>query len=99
MDFPDEPQRILWWLLVATRGGNTRIHILNILKENPENLNKIATSAGINYRTAEHHIKVLLDNGIIKKEGKGYGCIYFIADYYCRHFDLIEKIIESSKTK
>ena len=97
MDFPDEYHRILWWLLVATRGGQNRAMIMEILRDNPENINKIAEALKSNYRTAQHHIKVLLDNRIVRKEGDGYGCIYFLSDYYQKNYHMVREIIEGKK--
>ncbi|WP_337860021.1 winged helix-turn-helix domain-containing protein [Ferroplasma sp.] len=96
MNFPDEFHRILWWLLIATRGGPTRTMILEILKDNPENLNKIAETLKINYRTVQHHIKILMDNAVVQKEGNGYGSVYFLSDYYQKNY---QSIMEHLKNK
>ncbi|KJE48714.1 MULTISPECIES: winged helix-turn-helix domain-containing protein [Acidiplasma] len=97
MDFSDEYRKILWWLLIATRGGEKRIEIIKILRKNPENLYKLSEDLNVNYRTAEHHVKVLLNNNIIKRMGNGYGSVYFLSDYYDKHFDIIEEIIKNYK--
>lgn len=97
MNFPDEYHRILWWLLVATRGGNTRARIIERIHSQPGNINQISLDLRTNYRTVEHHIKVLLDNGIIRKEGQGYGCIYFLSDYYQKNYDVIIQTINDRK--
>ena len=97
MDFPDEYHRILWWLLMATRGGNTRVKIIEYIHKEPGNINQISLDLGANYRTVEHHIKVLLDNGIIRREGHGYGSIYFLSDYYQKNYEIIIKMIGSKK--
>jgi predicted transcriptional regulator len=97
MNFPDEYHRVLWWLLVATRGGDTRTRIIEHIHNDPGNINQISLELGTNYRTVEHHIKVLLDNGVIRKEGHGYGCIYFLSDYFQKNYDVIMDMIKNKR--
>ncbi len=97
MDFSSEDRKLLWWLLVATSGGEKRVQIIKILKKDPQNINKLREILNVNYRTIEHHIKILLDNRIIQKMGNGYGAVYFLSDYYQVHFNLLEDVISGRK--
>ncbi len=97
--FEGEHRRLAWWLLVATKGGPMRMKIITQLSRNPSNLNRISNDLGINYRTAEHHAKILMDNGMIISKGDGYGKTYFISPYFEKNYHIIEEIEEKLKRK
>ncbi len=55
-----------------------RGRILSILKERPLNANQLAQQLQVDYRTIQHHLKVLQENQLLipSKEG-AYGALYF----------------------
>jgi PAS domain S-box-containing protein len=71
-------QRLLY-LIGGTRGGGTRASILKQLVGKPHNANQIAEALNIDYKTARHHLSVLVKNGIVAKGNNGYTVIYFIS--------------------
>ena len=74
----DSQTRLLYWLFNASRGGPTRLKIIRLLKLTPKNLHKLSISLGMDYKTVQGHVEILLKNGIIDKMGNGYGSIYFV---------------------
>ncbi len=72
-------RRLLWYLLAGTKGGITRIHIISLLKERPYNINQLSTKLKMNYKSIEHHIKVMEENNIIMSSEKKYGAVYFLS--------------------
>lgn len=68
--------RVLWHLLGGTRGGPMRIRIIRLLRERPYNTNQITKMLGIDYKTTEHHLRVLRENRIVVPSGDGYGAVY-----------------------
>ena len=99
VDLPDGSfengfKRLLWWLLVATRGGEMRLKIVELLENEPSNINRISKVLGVNYRTIEHHIKVLEDNHLIIPEGQKYGKVYFLSPSLIRNKWLIGEILK-----
>jgi DNA-binding transcriptional ArsR family regulator len=70
-------KRILWHLLGGTRGGPLRIRILQALLDRPYNTNQLAVLLGADYKTIQHHLRVLLENRLIELRGAGYGATYF----------------------
>ncbi|PYB67830.1 ArsR family transcriptional regulator [Thermoplasma sp. Kam2015] len=90
-EYYDEYRRLIWWLFFGTRGGPMRLRIIEYLKDKPSNLNQISASLGINYRTAEHHAKILEDNGVLVSEGDKYGKIYYINPAFANKLELIDK--------
>ena len=74
-------KNLVWYLFVGTRGGETRILIVTTLKKKPMNAHQLATALNLDYKTVQHHIRILLENQIISAVNKGkYGAVYFISD-------------------
>lgn len=69
-------RRVLWHLIAGTRGGALRIRIIRLLRERPANCNQVATRLGIDYKTAQHHLRVLSENRVVAPTGQGYGAVY-----------------------
>ena len=71
-----ELKRSLFWLLIASRGGDTRIKILSLILDSPMNKNELSKSLGLNYRTVTHHLNVLIENNLIREDQKYGGLVY-----------------------
>ncbi|MCA1812471.1 MAG: winged helix-turn-helix domain-containing protein [Halobacteriales archaeon] len=71
-------RRVLWHLLGGTRGGPLRIRILRALRDRPLNTNQLAVRLGIDYKTAQHHLRVLTENRLVSPTGQGYGAVYLL---------------------
>ena len=79
---PDrEAKRLLWYLFAGSRGGESRIRIIDLLKEHPHNINQLAEVLGVDYKAVQHHIGVLEKNNMVTKVGEKYGVLYFISNY------------------
>ncbi len=87
-------KRILWYVFFATRGGITRIRIVEKIKERPYNINQLSKELKLDYKTVMHHIKVLEDNKIIVAEEKKYGTIYFPSHMFEQGEELFKEIKE-----
>lgn len=74
-------KRLLWYLFAGSKGGENRIRIIDILKEQPRNINQLSEFLNLDYKGVQHHISVLEKNNLITKEGEKYGVLYFISDY------------------
>ncbi len=100
MTDPDA-RRLLWFLFAGSRGGENRIRIINLLKEQPYNMNQLAEAMGLDYKAIQHHISVLEKNNMVTKTGEKYGVLYFISNYLeynIEAFDEVKSAIEK-KTK
>lgn len=75
----DSKTRLLYWLLSATRGGPTRMRVLNALKKKPRNTRKLSIFLSMDYKTVQGHIRLLVENGILYTPKAGYGSVYFIS--------------------
>lgn len=79
---PDpEAKRLLWFLFAGSRGGENRIRIIDLLKDQPYNMNQLAEALGLDYKAVQHHVGVLEKNNMVTRAGEKYGVLYFISNY------------------
>ncbi len=69
-----------------------RYRIMKSIMENPKNANQLSVEAGVNYRTIEHHLKILTENGLLTVMGDGYGKVYFPSHIMESNLDLFVDI-------
>ena len=86
-------KRIMMYLFVGMRGGQNRARIVELLKKEPCNANKIAETLALDYKTVRHHLKLLEENGVIVASAReAYGAVYFLTVYFEKYFHLIRKM-------
>jgi DNA-binding transcriptional ArsR family regulator len=84
-------KRVMVYIFVGTRGGYNRVRIVELLKDAPLNPNQISEKLGLDYKTVQHHVKLLEENGVIVPSSKGtYGAMYFLTPYAEKHFDVMK---------
>jgi len=72
-------RRLLWYLLGGTRGGPNRAEIIKTLQNRPCNANQLAETLRVDYKTVQHHIRILEENGLVSLANKGsYGAVLFL---------------------
>lgn len=71
-------KQLLQYLLTATRGGPMRARIVSAIKAKPMNAHQLARQLHIDYKTAQHHLNILVDNTVLMVVKKGYGAVYFL---------------------
>ncbi|MFL6383916.1 MAG: ArsR/SmtB family transcription factor [Nitrososphaeraceae archaeon] len=97
-----EAKRLLWYLFAGSRGGENRVRIIDLIKEQPYNINQLAEVLGLDYKAVQHHIGVLEKNNMVTKVGEKYGVIYFVSNYLeanIEAFNEVRSIIEEKKKK
>lgn len=90
-------KRVMWYLLAGMKGGATRIRILNLMLKRPYNMNQIGKELSLDYKTVQHHIKVLGENRLITSEEKKYGTIYFPSQIFEQNRKIFEEVCEKMK--
>ncbi|MBI5680974.1 MAG: winged helix-turn-helix transcriptional regulator [Methanobacterium sp.] len=85
-------KKVLWWLILGTRGGINRAKIIRKLNERPYNAHQLSEELNVNYRTIRHHIKILEDSEVVKSAGERYGKMYFLSDSMEQSYDDFETI-------
>ena len=84
-------KRIMVYVFVGTRGGQNRIRIVELLRAEPANPNRISEKLTLDYKTVQHHIKLLEENGVVVSSSKGaYGAVYFLTPYFEKYFDAVK---------
>ena len=72
-------KRLLWYLFAGTRGGPSRAEIIRAIQNQPSNANQLAQILRVDYKTIQHHVRVLEENGLIVPSDKGtYGAVLFL---------------------
>jgi predicted transcriptional regulator len=72
-------KRLLWYLFAGTRGGPSRAEIIRALQDRPSNANQLAQILHVDYKTVQHHVRILEENGLIVPSDKGaYGAVLFL---------------------
>ena len=73
-----------------------RTRIMLSLIEKPKNANQLCGELNVNYRTIDHHLKVLLENDLITVMGDGYGKTYFPGPSVEKNIEIFTGIIRKS---
>ncbi len=84
---------LIWYLFAATRGGEMRAKIIDSLITKPKNANQLARDLKVDYKTIQHHLRVLYENRmmVIVNEGT-YGATYFISPLMKENIITFEEI-------
>jgi DNA-binding transcriptional ArsR family regulator len=86
-------KRAMVYLFLGTRGGKNRVKIVELVKDQPSNSNRISEKLDLDYKTVRHHLKVLGDNGVlVSNEKDSYGAVYFLTPYFEKHYDLLRRM-------
>ena len=73
----DSVSNLLLYLVAGTRGGLTRGQIISALLKRPMNAHQLAKHLEIDYKTAQYHLDLLVENNILSVIKKGsYGAIF-----------------------
>ncbi len=94
-----EAKRLLWYLFAGSRGGENRIKIIDLIKEQPHNINQLADALGIDYKAVQHHIGVLEKNNMVTRIGEKYGVLYFMSNYLEANIEAFNEILAAINKK
>jgi DNA-binding transcriptional ArsR family regulator len=92
-------KRILWYLIAGSRGGSNRARIIKALHDRPYNVNQLSLELDLDYKTIQHHIKVLLDHNILvnSTEEKKYGEMIFLSNRMEENYPIFLEILSKMK--
>ena len=86
-------RRLLWYLLGGTRGGPNRAEIIKTLQTRPCNANQLAETLRVDYKTVQHHIRILEENGLVSPANKGsYGAVLFLTSKMEEALPILDEI-------
>jgi DNA-binding transcriptional ArsR family regulator len=83
----------LWYVFTGTRGGPNRARILRAVEERPRNTNQLAEALDLDYKTVQHHLSVLVENGVLRTSGDEYGAVYLPTDRVRNNWETVESIL------
>ncbi len=85
-------KRALTLSIAGTRGGVVRLRILLMLKEKPLNTNEISKLLSVDYKTAQHHVRVLAKSGLVVSAGKRYDNAFMLSPFLRANKEILEEI-------
>jgi len=93
-----EVERALYWIILGTMGGNNRARILKELIKMPQNTNQLSKILNLDFKTVQHHLKVLEKNKlVVYKGGGGFAKIYFPSPMLEENIDSFNNILNQIK--
>jgi DNA-binding transcriptional ArsR family regulator len=87
-------EKALWYLLVGTRGGESRVKVIRAIEDRPRNANQLADVVDLDYNTVRYHLDTLLEHDVVEKGGDDYGALYFLTDRFEHHHEEFERITD-----
>lgn len=91
---PDrDARRLLLYVFTATRGGYTRLQIINLLSERPMNTNQLAFEMELDYKAVQHHLEVLGKNNLVTKLGEKYGATFHLSNYLEANILALDEVV------
>lgn len=85
-------KRLLWYLFAGSKGGDNRIKIIDMLKEQPRNINQLDALLNLDYKAVQHHVNVLEKNNLITRVGEKYGVLYFLSTYLEHNIEMYNEV-------
>ncbi|MBI4170381.1 MAG: winged helix-turn-helix transcriptional regulator [Candidatus Aenigmarchaeota archaeon] len=87
-------RRTLMLCIAGTRGGVARLRILRMLEQKPRNINQLAGSLSMDYKTVQHHVRVLEKLGLVASSKKKYGNLYGFSALMLANRNVLKEIWE-----
>jgi len=92
MEDDPELRRALWFLLGGKRGGENRVRIIRSICEKPSNMNQLASDLNLQYKTIQHHMRVLVNSSLLVTSGEKYGTVYMLSPWFEHHIGTFDQI-------
>lgn len=97
---PDRQVRKLFlYLFTSTRGGFTRLRIIELLLQKPYNTHQMALELKLDYKAIQHHMQVLEKNNMVSKVGEKYGAIFQISNFLEFNIRALDEAIQKLERK
>ena len=81
------------YFLTGTKGGMNRIDILKLLQKKSLNANEIKEKLKLDYKTVQHHLRLLVKNRFISISGERYGAMYHLTEDFNLHKSVLKEIL------
>lgn len=87
-----ETRKLFWLMFAATKGGLNRMKIISHIRNSPSNMHQLSKLMKIDYKSVQHHIRVLERNNMVTKVGTNYGVTYFPSVLFEESQDVFDEI-------
>ncbi len=85
-------------MIAGSRGGVNRARIIEALHDRPYNVNQLSQELDLDYKTIQHHVKVLEDHSIVNSANeKKYGAMIFLSNRMEDNYNIYLEIISKMK--
>ena len=100
-DIKEDPHmnKLFSSVFTGMSGRYTRMRIICAITEEPMNTLELSKKLEMDYKTIQHNIKVLENNGLIDREGEGYGDLFFASDLISSNLQTLYKVIRRVEEK
>jgi len=88
---------MFWFLFVVSRGANTRIRIISVLRNIPRNRYQLSVELDLDYKAIQHHLKLLEKNNLVIKTGNRYGLTYCVSALFDNNEIIFDEIVDKLK--
>ena len=92
-----EIKKLFWFLFVESRGANSRIRIISVLRNLPRNRYQLSIELDLDYKNIQHHLKVLEKNNLVRKIGNHYDVIYCVSPLFENSEFVFDEIVDRLK--
>lgn len=80
--FDRQARKVFDFVVGGTRGGPMRMSILSEISRRPKNTNEVAKALKIDYKTAEYHLRVMREHGVVSESGDRYGSKFSVSPLF-----------------
>jgi len=87
-----ELRRALWFLLGGKRGGENRAKLIRSIRLKPSNMNQLANDLHLQYKTIQHHMRILVNSSLVVTSGEKYGTVFMLSPWFESHYETFEHI-------
>ncbi len=94
---PIQTKIVFWGLFVGSRGATNRIRIMSSLRKRPSNRNQLSIELDLDYKSIQHHLKLLEKNNLVIKTGNRYGLTYCGSSLFYYNEIIFDEIVDKLK--
>ncbi len=88
---------VLWYVFVGSRGGETRMCIVQSIMKRPQNPRELAKRFRLDYSTIRHSLRVLEKNRVVWVPEQKYGAKYEITPEFLGMQDEFKELQKQQK--
>lgn len=90
---------VLWYVFLGSRGGETRMRIIDLLRKHPRNAHQLKKEMDVDYSTIRHSLRVLEKNRIVMAVGDAYGAVYRFTPEFEGVLEDYDLLLDAQKEK